>query len=292
MAMPPLASLAALMRPYQYVKNLFIFLPAFFALQLRDSALLGRTAAAFAAFCLLASAVYILNDYIDREEDRQHPAKRSRPLASGAITPFQAFALMALLLLTAALLMGLTTPGALPLAGLYFALNIAYSLKLKHIPLLDIFIIATGFVLRLFVGAVAGGITLSMWIILMTFLLALFLALAKRRDDVLLMAEGKKVRKAIDGYNLEFINGAMIIMASVTIVAYISYTISPSVQAFFHNDHLYYTVVFVLLGVLRYMQITFVEARSGNPARILLSDLFLQLTLLGWIVTFVLLIYM
>ena len=118
----------------------------------------------------------------------------------------------------------------------------------------------------------------------------MFLALAKRRDDVLLMQEGKKVRKAIDGYNLEFINGGMMIMASVTLVAYISYTISPEVTQRLGTDQLYFTVFFVVIGILRYMQITFVESKSGNPTKVLLKDLFLQLTLLGWVLSFVLLV--
>jgi 4-hydroxybenzoate polyprenyltransferase len=168
-------------------------------------------------------------------------------------------------------------------------MNLLYSFGLKHIPILDINIIAIGFVLRLLMGSAAGGdaLPLSMWIVLITFLLALFLALAKRRDDVLLAEEGKKVRKSIDGYNLEFINGAMMIMASVTIVFYISYTITEGVTRF-QTDKLYFTVFFVILGIMRYMQITFVEKKSGSPTKILLRDIFLQITILGWLVSFVL----
>ena len=138
---------------------------------------------------------------------------------------------------------------------------------------------------------VSPHIELSMWIVLMTFLGALFMALAKRRDDVLLAADGKQVRKSIDGYNLEFINSAMMVMASVLIVSYISYTISPEVQSKFDSQNLYFTVFLVILGVLRYMQITFVEEKSGSPTKILLGDFFLQLTIAGWFITFVILIY-
>ncbi|MEL6593165.1 MAG: prenyltransferase, partial [Bacteroidota bacterium] len=148
--------------------------------------------------------------------------------------------------------------------------------------------------IRVVVGSlvVEEPIALSMWIVLMTFLGALFLALAKRRDDVLLAEEGNKVRKSIDGYNLEFINGAMMIMASVLIVSYISYVSATEVQENLHSNQLYVTVLFVILGVLRYMQITFVEERSGSPTRILLGDRFIQLTLLGWVLTYVVLIYL
>jgi len=287
----------ALMRPHQYMKNVLIFFPAFFAKKLGlggelDVQLLLQTFAAFVAFSLFASTVYILNDYVDREEDRLHPKKKFRPLASGAVQPNAAFVHMALLLsIGAALFLWAGGASVLLLGTAYFVMNIAYSFKLKHIPIIDLVIIATGFVMRLFVGAWVGGIVLSMWIILMTFLLALFLGLAKRRDDVLLLAQGKKVRKSIDGYNLEFINGAMMMMASVTIVAYISYTISPDSQAFFKSKNLYYTVFWVILGILRYMQITFVEEKSGSPTKVLLRDIFLQFTILGWLVTFGALMY-
>jgi decaprenyl-phosphate phosphoribosyltransferase len=169
-----------LMRPHQYVKNVLIFFPGFFGRQIglegTDSLfLLGRTFLAFLGFCLIASTVYILNDYIDREDDRKHPSKRNRPLASGAVSPRGAFIQMALLLLLGAALFLLADPQALLLGGLYLLLNIAYTFRLKHIPILDLVIIASGFVLRLFVGASVGDIELSMWIILMAFLLALFL---------------------------------------------------------------------------------------------------------------------
>jgi decaprenyl-phosphate phosphoribosyltransferase len=282
-----------LLRPYQYVKNLFLFLPAFFAQRITEPGIFLDTAIACAAFCLLASAVYILNDYRDREDDRKHPRKKDRPLAAGTVSSRGAFVLMGILLLV-----GLGVFFWLDRLAFYWVLgyllmNLLYSVKLKHIPILDIAIIAVGFVIRVVVGSlvVEEHIYVSMWLILMTYLGALFLALAKRRDDVLLAADGTKVRKAIGGYNLEFINGAMIMMASVLVVAYISYTSSAEIQAQFQTKDLYITVLFVILGVLRYMQITFVEQRSGSPTRILLGDIFIQATLLGWLVSFVILIY-
>lgn len=282
-----------LLRPHQYVKNLFLFLPAFFAKQIIDPAVILDTTLGFIGFCLLASSVYILNDYRDREEDRQHPRKKDRPLASGQVAPRSALILMGVLLLVSLSIFYALNLNALYWVLGYWGMNVLYSLKLKHIPILDIAIIAMGFVIRIAVGArvVDEPIYLSMWIVLMTYLGALFLALAKRRDDVLLAADGNQVRKAIYGYNLEFINGAMIMMASVLVVAYISYTISPEIQKQFGNKDLYITVLFVILGVLRYMQITFVEEKSGSPTRILLGDRFVQLTLLAWIVSFVILIY-
>lgn len=281
-----------LIRPHQYLKNLFIFSPLFFAFKFRDMHLLGRVALVAACFCLVASAIYILNDYFDIEEDRKHPTKKNRPLASGAVSVKNGLILMVALLIVGCGGIYLISPEALLLTGIYVGNNLLYSFRLKHIAILDIAMISLGFVLRLFIGSAAGegALPLSMWIIMVTFLGALFLALAKRRDDVLLRAEGKKVRKSIDGYNLEFINGAMMITATLTVVGYISYCISEEVIARLGTTDLYFTVAFVVLGILRYMQITFVEEKSGSPTKVLIKDLFLQLTILGWLITFVLLV--
>lgn len=284
----------ALLRPHQYVKNAFLFLPAFFALQITQWPIVATISLAVLAFSMLASSVYILNDYRDREDDRKHPRKKDRPLAAGTVSPRVAFVMMGFLLVASLSIFYYLDLQAFFWVLGYWVMNVLYSQGLKHIPILDVSIIAMGFVIRVSVGAlvVHPHIPLSMWIVLMTFLGALFLALAKRRDDVLLAEGGNKVRKSIDGYNLEFINGAMMIMASVLIVSYISYTSSPDVQVKLNSSQLYITVLFVIVGVLRYMQITFVEERSGSPTRILLGDRFIQLTLLGWIVAFVVLIYL
>lgn len=280
-----------LLRPYQYVKNAFIFLPAFFALRIFEPVLLFETTLVAIAFSFLASSVYILNDWMDVEEDRQHPRKKNRPLAAGTVKPRTAFVMMGILLAVGVSILAWVNLNVLYLALGYLGMNLLYSIRLKHIPILDLFVIAAGFVIRLLLGSWTGDVPLTNWIIMMTFLLAVFLGLAKRRDDVLLSDQGSKVRKAIDGYNLEFVNSAMTIMASVMIVAYILYMVSPEIQAKFDSEYLYVTSAFVVIGVLRYLQITFVEKKSGNPSRVLLKDVFLQLTLVGWIVAFLVLIY-
>lgn len=281
-----------LLRLHQYVKNGFILAPLFFAFRFTDLHLLGNLVVVALGFSFVASAIYILNDYFDREADRQHPTKRNRPLAAGSVTVTGAFAMFGGLLGLGGAMIGLVSLDALLITGLYVLNNLLYSYRFKHVPILDVTQIALGFVLRLYVGQAAGeGLTpLSMWIVLVTFMLALFLGFAKRRDDVLLALDGNKVRKAIDGYNLEFINGAMMLMASVTIVSYISYTISAEVISRLHTDQLYYTVLFVVVGILRYMQITFVEQKSGSPTKVLLRDLFLQLCIVGWLITFIALV--
>ncbi len=281
-----------LIRPHQYIKNIFIFLPLFFALKITNLSLLLNATLAFVAFSLVASAIYILNDYHDIEEDRLHPRKKFRPLASGAISKESAMKLMVGLFFAGTLLMTFGSLTALGILVAYALMNIAYSFRFKHVAILDVTIIALGFVLRLFVGSTTTGITLSHWIVVMTFLLALFMALAKRRDDVLIYMEtGKKMRKVIDGYNLQFLDIAMAIMASVVIVAYTIYTTSTDIIEKFHSPHLYLTALFVILGILRYLQISFVYLNSGSPTRIVLKDRFMQLVLLGWVVSFVWILY-
>ena len=281
-----------LMRIHQYAKNLFIFFPLFFAIKITDIGLLSNVFIAFIAFSLTASAIYTLNDYCDIEEDRQHYKKKDRPLASGAISKSQAIIIMSVLFVLGFTLMALLSFKAAGVLALYIVMNIAYSFSLKHVPIVDVSIISIGFVLRLFIGSVVTGIYLSKWIIIMTFLLALFIALAKRRDDILIYLDtGKKMRKVVNGYNLQLLDTAMAIMASVVIVAYIIYTTSAEVVTKFHSEYLYLTALFVILGIMRYLEIAFVHKDSGSPIKIVLKDRFIQLTLLAWIISFTWIIY-
>lgn len=281
-----------LMRPYQYIKNLFIFLPLFFGLKLSHIDLLTNTLVAFIAFSFIASAIYILNDYHDIEEDRHHPQKKYRPLASGVVSKSKALIFMTLLFISGFGLMTLLSLQAVGVLVAYAAMNTTYSFYLKHISIIDVTIISIGFVMRLFVGSAVTGIALSHWIVVMTFLLALFMALAKRRDDVLIYhTTGKKMRKVIDGYNLQFLDTAMSIMAAVVIVAYIFYTTSEAVIQRVHSDYLYLTSLFVIMGIMRYMKITFVDLDSGSPTKIVLKDRFIQLILLAWIASFAWILY-
>ncbi len=288
-----LKDLLALARPHQYSKNLFVFIPAFFAFQFTNIELMSEALLAFIGFSFLASAVYVFNDWIDRHEDAQHPEKKSRPIAAGRIKAASAFSFLALLLCLGGITSYLVSLEVLLLVLTYLILNLAYTLKLKHIAIIDIVVIATGFVLRLLVGAEATQVDLSHWIIVMTFLLALFLSLAKRRDDVLIyLKTDQKMRKVIDGYNLKFLDAAMVMTSTIVIVAYVLWSITPEVADRLNTQNIYLTAVFVVLGILRYMQIAFVEEKSGNPSKVLLRDRFIQLTLGGWLSTFVWLIYL
>jgi len=287
-----LGSTIALIRLNHYIKNFFVFLPLFFAIKITDLELLSNTFIAFIAFSFSASAVYIFNDLQDIKEDKQHPSKKFRPIASGAITQSHAIIVMLVLFVLGFSLMIFLSLQAVSILTAYIALNIAYSYSLKHIAIVDINIIAIGFVLRLLVGSVVTGTLLSQWIIIMTYLLALFIALAKRRDDVLIFLDtGKKMRKVIGGYNIQFLDIAMSIMASVVIVSYILYTTSPEVEVRLDSENLYMTSFFVILGIMRYLKIVFIHKDSGSPTKILTTDKFMQLVILGWLVTVTWILY-
>ena len=282
-----LNSIIALMRIEQYIKNIFIFLPIFFGLKISDTSLLLTSVIAFIAFSMIASAVYIINDLHDIDEDKAHPIKKHRPLASGLITKNHAVIIMLVLVTFGSLLILSISLKASFIIAIYFFLNMAYTFSLKRIAIVDVNIISIGFVLRLFVGSSVTNIILSKWIIIMTFLLSLFLALSKRRDDVIIYSDtGRKMRKSVDGYNLEFLDASMSIMASIVIVAYTIYTAS------FNSEYLYLTTFFVILGILRYLKIALVHKNSGSPTRIVNGDRFMKLILIGWVVSFGLILYL
>ena len=285
-----------LIRPKQWAKNVFVLLPMFFGRQLTDPATLQSSLLVFAAFSFIASSVYCINDLIDVEADRQHPVKCKRPIASGAVSRKQGWLLTVVMaLLSAATVLTLSSHIWQVLAVLagYYLLNIAYCTRLKNYAIIDVCVIAFGFVLRILAGGVATGISVSRWLVLMTFLLTLFLSLAKRRDDVLRMnATGKAPRKNTIRYNLTFINQAITITASVTTVCYIMYCVSPEVVAAFGTPNLYLTTIFVIIGLLRYIQLAVVDEQSGDPTKIVWKDRFTQLVILAWLSSFLFLIYL
>lgn len=247
----------------------------------------------FLSFSFMASSIYIINDYRDREDDRKHPTKSKRPLASGAVSGRNALIICMILIIAGLGIAYYIEEKFLFVIGIYFVLNLGYSFGLKNIPILDIVIVAVGFVLRVKGGAVIADIGLSEWLNIMVFLLALFMAIGKRRDDVLLkLSSGTDMRKAIKGYNLEFLNVVLALVCAVIVVAYFMYTMSPQVLEKMGTYRLYYTCLFVLAGIMRYLQIIFVQASSGSPTKILYKDRFIQATLLLWIASFYLIIYM
>ena len=221
--------------------------------------------------------------------------KCRRPIASGAVSVRQGYALMGLMCLLSLLTLLLLPSHRLEVGAVilgYYVLNLGYCARLKDYAIIDVCIIAFGFVLRILAGSLATGIMLSKWLVLMTFLLTLFLSFAKRRDDVLRMNEtGEAPRKNTIRYNLTFINQAITISASVTLVCYIMYTVSPEVARNFQTEYLYLTSIFVIVGLLRYIQIAVVDEKSGDPTKVVLHDRFTQLVILGWGLTFLFIIY-
>ena len=286
-----------LIRPQQWLKNVFVMIPMFFGGSLLDPEDIRSSVLTFLAYSFIASSVYCFNDINDVEADRRHPVKCKRPLASGALPMGAAWALMVLMFAAAAAMTALLgdTARMLNVGGvllIYYVMNLCYCAKLKQYAIVDVCIVAFGFVLRVLAGGFATDIEPSKWLVLMTFLLTLFLSFAKRRDDVLRMNEtGEPPRKNTIRYNLTFINQAITVTATVTLVCYIMYTVSPEVEMRFHSDMLYLTSVFVLLGLLRYMQIAVVDKKSGDPTKIMLRDRFTQLVVAAWALAFLVIIY-
>ncbi|MDD6862921.1 MAG: decaprenyl-phosphate phosphoribosyltransferase [Prevotella sp.] len=282
-----------ILRPHQWVKNTFIFIPLFFGGSLFDMADWTSSLVAFVAFSFAASAIYSINDIVDVEADKKHPKKCKRPIAAGLVSKRQASLLAIILAIAALALPFLLNNWMLSVViALYMAMNLCYCIRLKHYAIIDVCIVAMGFVMRIVAGGVATDIVLSRWIVMMTFLLTLFLSFAKRRDDVLIMNEtGMAPRKNTSRYNLTFINQAITITGGVMLVCYIMYTVSPEVIERFNSPNLYMTSFFVILGLLRYIQLTVVDERSGEPTRLVLSDRLIQLIIAGWIISFAIIIY-
>lgn len=287
--------LARLTRPYQWVKNLFVFLPVFFGGAITDSLSLWHAAIAFMAYSLTASAIYCYNDIVDVEDDRRHTVKCHRPIASGAVSTKAGYMLMVILLILSAVTISLLGDNWMPLAvvmTVYFLMDLSYCHILKRFAIIDVVVLSFGFVLRILAGSVSTGIMASHWLVLMTFLLTMLLGFAKRRDDVnRFLKTGAPPRHNTKRYNLTFINQAITVTSSVTVVCYIMYTLSPEVTARSGCQYLYLTTILVILGLLRYMQLTSVDDKGGDPARLLLSDHFLQAVIALWILSYFVVLY-
>ena len=279
-----------LLRVKQWIKNLFVFLPLFFAGEFLNTSLLIGALLAFFAFSFTSGIIYILNDLKDLENDKLHPVKKNRPLANGDISKKNALLLIVPLTLAVVLLaiFNFTLLSIIPLA-LYFVLNLFYTYLLKTIAIIDVAIIATGFVLRVVFGGLVTAIYVSKWALLLTFSLALVLALGKRRGE--LISVQSDARPSLNGYNLPFIDTALTITITITLVCYVMYTISPDVVDGFGSEYVYATTIFVLLGLLRYLQQTMVFNKTESPTKFVYKDVFVQLMIICWILSFVLIIY-
>lgn len=277
-----------LLRPYQWVKSGFVFVGLLFGHAWQQPLLVQRVVLAAAAFALAASAVYVLNDLADREGDRQHPQKRSRPLASGAVSVTAALLLAGACLLGALLLAGAVSMAVLSIVIGYALLNVAYSMGLKHVVLLDVFIIAAGFMLRILAGTLGVGIAPSHWLLLCGLLLTLFLGFAKRRAELNALAgRGGSHRKVLDDYDPELLDLLVGICAAGAIVSYSLYTVSAETVAMHGTASLIYSVPFVIYGVFRYLFLLHRRSGGGDPSAALLQDAHLLIAFAGWLLTVV-----
>ena len=282
-------SVIKLARPHQYLKNGFVLLGPLFAHQW-DLATLTQAAMAFLAFCAMASAVYVLNDIMDIEADRAHPVKCKRPLPSGAISIGIAKNLLVLLIVGSVVLSLLASMWVTLFVLTYFIINIFYSWHLKHVVILDVFLISSGFMLRILAGTVGLGITPSAWLLLCGLMVTLFLGFAKRRAELLMIeaTEGTSnglTRRVLDDYSPEMLEQFIAVTAACTIIAYGLYTVSPQTVAIHGSNNLIYTLPFVVYGIFRYLYLLHRRAKGNDTAKDLVQDRHLLVTVVAWIFT-------
>jgi 4-hydroxybenzoate polyprenyltransferase len=289
--MPEARLYLQLLRPHQWLKNTFVFVGLVFGHAFDEGPLVVQSLVAFVSFCLLSSAVYVVNDYLDRERDRLHPEKSRRPLASGQVSPT-----LALLIGGGCALLGLALAGAVSAALFavamgYLSLNAVYNLGGKQVVLLDVFLIAGGFMLRLLAGTVGLGIAPSYWLLLCGFLLTLFLGFAKRRAELgVLQEDSAHHRQVLSHYNKALLDLMMAVVSAAVVVTYSLYTVSPDTILLHGTDKLFYTVPLVLFGLFRYLYLLHCRGGGGDPALHLLKDVQLQIAVGAWLITTLLLL--
>jgi 4-hydroxybenzoate polyprenyltransferase len=283
--------LLRLMRPYQWVKNIFVFTGLLFGHAWHDADLVAQVLIAFAAFCLVSSAIYTLNDIVDLEQDRQHPKKCKRPLASGQV-PLSAAVMLAVMLAVMGLGLAYTaSPTVLVILVGYALMNIAYSFQLKHVVILDVFIIATGFMLRILAGTLGVGIPPSQWLLLCGLMVTLFLGFTKRRAEIIALSEDKVAhRKVLEHYSPVLLDKMIGVTAAGLIMSYSLYTMNADTIRIHGTGNLIYTVPFVMYGVFRYIYLLHHQSRGGDPSHDLVRDPHLFIAVGAWLVATLLLI--
>jgi len=268
------------LRPTQWIKNLVVFAGIIFSRNLSNWTMLAQVWATFFAFCAVVGAGYLINDILDRESDRVHPKKKNRPIASGRLSPGAAATVALILLVTAITAAYFVDPWLPVFLVSYLALQLCYALLLKHIVIVDVLVISAGFVLRAVAGTVVIHVTISAWLIICTMLLALFLALAKRRAElVLLEEEAGTHRRNLDHYSIELIDQMTGVTASATLVSYALYTFT----AFEQSRGMMVTIPFVLYGIFRYLYLVHKHLRGGSPEQVLLTDWPLLINVVLWV---------
>jgi 4-hydroxybenzoate polyprenyltransferase len=282
-----------IIRPSQWLKNAFLFAPLIFAKHLFDLPYIGREMLAFIGFCLVSSTIYVVNDIFDREADKLHPIKRNRPFASGAIGMPQVSIIIAILLVFIVCLVPYLNLRFWYTVVFYGLLNIAYSFGLKRVVLVDVFIIAAGFMLRVIAGVFAIEVEISSWLILCTLFVSVFLAVSKRRGELMLSStsEAFDTRPVLKQYNLAFMDQIMTIAASGMAISYALYTVADRTVKTFKTENLIFTTVFVLFGIFRYIFLMRDRKTDDNPMHLLLSDAPMIVNIVIWFLVCVVIIY-
>ncbi len=289
--MKKIFSLICLMRPKDWIKNSFLFAPLFFTPHLFHMTEVMRVFFGAVIFCIIASSIYILNDLKDCVADRFHPTKKNRLIANNTINKKTARVTCILLSMIGLIAAAFFSISFFYVVLIYYIINFAYCYVLKNIAIIDIYCISAGLILRVIGGAVLIAVVPSIWILMCTGLIALFLAFAKRRDDIVQRVDIAH-RKSMRGYNIVFIDSSIVIILSALLISYTIYTSLNVSELHLGTTHFYWTVPLVLLGILRYLQMTLVEQKSDSPTRLLFADKFLLTTVLGWVILSALLMYL
>ena len=280
------------LRPHQWTKNLLVFAALIFSANLFEFDYIKDSILIFIYFCLAAGSIYVINDIVDRNEDIIHPEKKKRPIACGNISiVFSVIASITLLIVAVigALCINITTGAVL---GTYVILTLFYTIKLKHIVIIDILLVAIGFVLRAVAGAVAIDVYISSWLLVCTFFLALFLVIGKRRQELILLNENAADhRKILAEYNIRVLDQMIAVVAAITIVSYALYTLDSKTIEKFSTENLVFTIPLVILGLFRYFYLVYKKDLGSSPERILISDKGIMATVLVWILLIGLIIY-
>lgn len=289
---PAAAGLVSALRPKHWIKNVFVFAPLFFSGRAAEIDALLSVIVVFFGFNAAASAIYLFNDIFDAERDRVHPDKRHRPIASGTLPVRAAIIACVILALISVLISALISPPAAFVVIGYIGLNVAYSIWLKHIVILDVFSIAIGFLLRVLAGAVAINVHPTPWLLIATFLIALFLALAKRREELTsLENQSDNHRPVLTQYTTALADELISVVTPVTLLAYLLYTLDAETKLRFQSDWLYVTGIFVVFGVFRYLYLVHRKNLGGSPTDLVLKDIPLLGAVVGWGISFILIIY-
>ncbi len=281
------------LRMKQWVKNLLIFAPIFFSLNFTNVNYLINAFYAFILFSIIVGNIYILNDVVDKKNDKNHPKKKFRPIAAGKLSIITAISIALTTLSLVLIIAFYFNTKFFIISVIYVIINILYSNFLKNIAVFDVIIIAFGFVLRVMIGGKINDIYLSPWIFIITFLLALFLGLVKRRQEFILTgnAESIETRSSLKNYSIDFLDQLISITTSATLISYIIYVLNPDIQNYFHTKDLYLTVPFVIFGIFRYLYLTYIKEKGENPDEILFSDIPFLLNIILWVGVFVIIIY-